>query len=184
VGDIPHRQVARFSTARHAATGADVVVTAGGVVLVARAGTLAARGLDLVASSGRFSMRVGDRGWTAATDIMEGKYQMVSGGTARAAYPGRPDSWPWYCQGTGTGCVRAVVATARGNQGWVVVETAANGTGLTMPDFARVLSQLGAIDVMGFDGNTHADFWRRGAAPITAGGWEPTAPATTTLRYQ
>ncbi len=153
-------------------------------MLVARAGTLAARGLDLVASSGRFSMRVGDRGWTAATDIMEGKYQMVSGGTARAAYPGRPDSWPWYCQGTGTGCVRAVVATARGNQGWVVVETAANGTGLTMPDFARVLSQLGAIDVMGFDGNTHADFWRRGAAPITAGGWEPTAPATTTLRYQ
>jgi phosphodiester glycosidase len=113
--------------------------------------------------------------------VMDGKYQMVSHGRARTRYPGWSDSWPWYCQGVPRGCVRAVVATARQNQGWMVIVGGRNGAGLTMPDFARVLAQLGAVNVMGFDSNTHSDFWRNGAAPITAGGWEPPAPAATML---
>ena len=53
-----------------------------------------------------------------------------------------------------------------------------------MPDFARVLAQLGVSNAMGFDSNTHADFWRRGGTPITAGGWEPGAPAATLLHFR
>ena len=78
-------------------------------------------------------------------------------------------------------CVRAAVGESS-TQGWLVVVTGANGSGLTMPDFARVLTQLGATNAMAFDSNTHSDFWRAGAPPITAGGWEPGAPAATLLR--
>ena len=95
---------------------------------------------------------------------------------------GWPDSWPWYCQGVGHGCVRAVVATTP-SEGWMVVESASGGNGLTMPDYARVLAQLGATNAMGFDSNSHADFWRSGASPITAFGYEPGAPAATMLSY-
>jgi hypothetical protein len=106
---------------------------------------------------------------------------MVKRGVAQTGYPGWPDSWPWWCQGPGRGCVRAAVGESS-TQGWLVVVTGANGSGLTMPDFARVLAQLGATNAMAFDSNTHSDFWRAGASPITAGGWEPGAPAATLLR--
>jgi hypothetical protein len=65
----------------------------------------------------------------------------------------------------------------------MVVVSGPWGEGLTMPDFGRVLAQLGATNAMGFDANTHAELWRRGGAPIVAdGSYEPPVPAITTLR--
>jgi hypothetical protein len=78
--------------------------------------------------------------------------------------------------------VRAAVAeTAR--RGWLIVETGSGGSGLTMPDYARVLAQLGAQNAMAFDSNSHADLWRAGASPIDAFGYEPTSPEATMLTY-
>ncbi len=165
-------------------TGGSITVPGGGVVLIARAAGSAGAGLRSAATARRVKIRLDDAGWGAATGIMDGKYQMVKNGVARTRYPGWPDSWPWTCQGTGRGCVRAVIATATHNQGWMVIVTGSGGTGLTMPDYARVLSQLGATNVMGFDSNTHADFWAKGAPPITAGNWEPGAPEATTLHVR
>jgi hypothetical protein len=163
-------------------SGASVTVPHDGVVLVARKGTVAATGLAAAAGRHTVPVTLDDAGWNKAVSIMDGKFHMVSNGTAQTTYPGWSDSWPWYCQGTGRGCVRAVAATTS-SQGWLVVETAAGGYGLTMPDYARVLTQLGATNAMGFDSNSHADFWRAGAAPITSSGSEPDAPAATMLSY-
>jgi hypothetical protein len=160
-----------------------VTVPAGGVVLVARASGTAGEGLVSAAKAKHLGVRLDDAGWGTARSIMDGKYQMVAHGAARTAYPGWPDSWPWYCQNTPRGCVRAAVATT-GTQGWLVVVSGPRGEGLDMPDFARVLAQLGAKAAMGFDSNTHADFWARGTAPITAGRYEPGVPAATMLTYR
>lgn len=164
-----------------AVTGGSITVPAGGVVLIARATGSAGAGVRSAATSRVVKIRVDDAGWSAAPSIIDGKYQMVKNGVARTSYPGWPDSWPWTCQGVGSGCVRAVIATANHNQGWMIIVTGPGGTGLTMPDYARVLRQIGATNVMGFDSNTHADLWARGAQPITAGNWEPGAPEATTL---
>jgi hypothetical protein len=165
-----------------ARSNATVTVPSDGVVLVAAAGTTAAKGLLAAAKRPSVSVTLDDKGWNAAASIADGKYQMVSGGVAHTRYPGWPDSWPWYCQGTGRGCVRAAVAETT-THGWLIVEAGSGGSGLTMPDFARVLAKLGAINAMGFDSNSHADFWRTGTAPITAFGYEPGTPAGTLLRY-
>ena len=162
-------------------SGTSVTVPHDGVVLVARTNTPAATGLAAAATRHTVPVALDDAGWNAATSIMDGKFQMISNGTAHTTYPGWPDSWPWYCQGVGRGCVRAVAATTA-TKGWLVVVNA-SGYGLTMPDYARVLAQLGATNAMGFDGNSHADFWRTGAAPITSFGSEPDAPAATLLSY-
>jgi hypothetical protein len=162
-------------------SGTTVTVPTNGVVLVARNATTAAKGL-LAAAHHTVAVTLDDKGWNTATSIVDGKYQMVSNGVAHTRYPGWPDSWPWYCQGIGSGCVRAVVAETH-TQGWLITETATGGNGLTMPDFARVLAQLGATNAMGFDSNSHADFWRKGASPITAFGHEPTTPEATILHY-
>jgi hypothetical protein len=163
-------------------SGTNVTVPANGVVLVARNTTTAAKGLVAAAAHHTVPVTLDDKGWNVAASIMDGKFQMVSQGVAQTRYPGWPDSWPWYCQGRGSGCVRAVLAETH-TQGWLIIETANAGNGLTMPDFARVLKQLGATNAMGFDSNSHADFWRTGAAPITASGSEPAAPEATMLRY-
>lgn len=165
-----------------AVSGGTVTVPRNGVVLVAP--TASSAGAALIAAAGKPSVQVtlDDRGWTKAVSMMDGKYQMVVNGVAQTRYPGWSDSWPWYCYGPGSGCVRAAVAE-KGSHGWLIMETASNGHGLTMPDFARVLLQLGATNAMAFDSNSHADFWRRGAKPISSSSSEPAAPATTILRY-
>ncbi len=162
-------------------SGVSVLVPRNGVILAAKTGTAAATGLSQAAAKHTVPVTLDDTGWNTAASIMDGKFQMVKRGVAQTGYPGWPDSWPWWCQGTGRGCVRAAVGESS-TQGWLVVVTGANGSGLTMPDFARVLTQLGATNAMAFDSNTHSDFWRAGAPPITAGGWEPGAPAATLLR--
>ena len=164
-------------------SGANVTVPAGGVVLVAPTTSVAGQGLVAAARAGSIDVPLDDSGWGAASSVMDGKFQMVANGVAKTRYPGWPDSWPWYCQGSGWGCVRAAVAQ-KGGHGWLVVVRGKYGTGLTMPDFARVLAQLGVTNAMGFDSNTHADFWRRGGLPITSDGWEPGAPAATLLHYK
>jgi hypothetical protein len=164
-------------------SGADVTVPADGVVLVAPTTSTAGQGLIAAAQAGLIDVPLDDNGWGAATNVMDGKFQMVANGVAQTRYPGWSDSWPWYCQGTGWGCVRAAIGT-KGAHGWLVVVKGKYGTGLTMPDFARVLVQLGVSNAMGFDSNTHADFWRRGGKPITADGWEPGAPAATLLHFK
>jgi hypothetical protein len=159
-----------------------ITVPSDGVVLVATAGTPAAKGLLAAAGHHTVPVTLDDNGWGAASSIIDGKFQMVSRGVAHTRYPGWNDSWPWYCQGTGRGCVRAAVAETS-TRGWLIVEAGSGGNGLTMPDFARVLAQLGAKNAMGFDSNSHADFWRTGSAPITAFGYEPGTPEGTLLRY-
>src|SRR5262249_16810182 len=112
---------------------------------------------------------------------MDGKYRMVSAGVAKTTYPGWAASWPWYCQGVGIGCVRAAAATTR-TQGWLIVE-AAGTNGLTMPDFARVLQQLGATNAMAFGSNPHPDSWARRHPPIRGNGTDPPVPVATLLSY-
>ncbi len=163
-------------------SGATVTVPSNGIVLVAHKATTAATGLAAAATHHTVSVALDDAGWGAAASIMDGKYQMVSGGVARTAYPGWRDSWPWYCQGTGWGCVRAAVGETS-TRGYLVVVAGTSGGGLTMPDFARVLSQLGSTNAMAFDSNSHADFWHTGASPITGFGREPSAPEATMLTY-
>jgi hypothetical protein len=163
-------------------SGATVTVPSNGIVLVAHKATTAATGLAAAAARHTVAVTLDDAGWGSAASIMDGKYQMVAGGVARTRYPGWRDSWPWTCQGTGWGCVRAAVGE-NATRGYLVVVAGSNGGGLTMPDFARVLSQLGTTNAMAFDSNTHADFWRAGGTPITAGGREPSAPAATMLTY-
>jgi hypothetical protein len=165
-----------------AVSGQTMTVPTNGVVLVAPTASSAGAALAAAAAGPSVAAILDDRGWTLATSMIDGKYQMVADGVARTRYPGWSDSWPWYCQGPGHGCVRAAVAE-KGTHGWLIMETAANGSGLTMPDFARVLAQMGVTNAMAFDSNTHADFWRKGAAAISSGGGEPATPTTTTLRY-
>ena len=190
---VAYRVAARGGTAVTAslpaaggvASSGSLVVPSGGAVLVARSGTAAATGLASAASAGHVSMPVSDAGWAAAASIMDGKFQLVVGGRARTAEPSWPDSWPWWCQGPGQGCERTAVGTDRFGHGWLIAVTASGGTGLTTPDFARVLAQLGALQAMGFDANTHAELWRRGGAPIDYPGYgEPTVPEATTLVYR
>jgi hypothetical protein len=163
-------------------SGATVTVPSNGIVLVAHKATTAATGLAAAASRHTVAVTLDDAGWGSAASIMDGKYQMVAGGVARTRYPGWRDSWPWTCQGTGWGCVRAAVGE-NSTRGYLIIVAGSSGGGLTMPDFARVLSQLGTTNAMAFDSNTHADFWRAGGTPITAGGREPSAPAATMLTY-
>lgn len=168
-----------------AASSGTLAVPAGGVVLLARAGTAAAAGLAAAGAAGHVSVPVSDAGWGAAADIMDGKFQLVAGGRARTVEPNWPDSWPWWCQGPGQGCVRTAVGTDRFGHGWLIAVSAPYGAGLTTADFARVLAQLGAIRAMGFDANTHAELWRRGGAPIDYPGYgEPPVPEATTLIYR
>jgi hypothetical protein len=164
-------------------SGANVKVPEDGVVLVAPTTSTAGQGLIAAAAAGTVTVPLDDQGWGAVANVMDGKFQMVEQGVAQTRYPGWSDSWPWYCQGPGWGCVRAAVAQ-KGRHGWLIVVKGRYGTGLTMPDYGRVLAQLGVTNAMGFDSNTHADFWRRGARPITADGWEPGAPAATVLHYR
>ena len=162
-------------------SGASVNVPSNGVVLVAKNGTTAATDLQAAASHTTIPVTLDDAGWNLATNIMDGKYRMVAGGVAETTYPGWHESWPWYCQGVGTGCVRAATATTK-TQGWQIVE-AAGTNGLTKPDFARVLQQLGATNAMAFDSNTHADFWAKHHTPISGNNTEPAVPAATLLSY-
>jgi hypothetical protein len=162
-------------------SGAPVTVPTNGVVLVARNGTIAANALQVAATHATIPVTLDDAGWNPATNIMDGKFRMVDNGVAETTYPGWSESWPWYCQGVGSGCVRAATATTP-KQGWLIVE-AAGTSGLTMPDFALVLKQLGATNAMAFDSNTHSDFWARGHTPISGNGSEPAVPAATLLSY-
>ena len=165
-----------------ARSGTTLTVPANGVILVAPTGTTAGSGLVAAAARHTVGVPLDDSGWGDAQSIVDGKFQMVAGGAAQTRYPGWPDSWPWYCQGPGRGCVRAAVAETK-TFGWLIIESGSGGSGLTMPDYARVLAQLGAQNAMGFDSNSHADFWRTGASPIDAFGYEPGSPEATMLTY-
>ena len=123
----------------------------------------------------------GDRGTTTLFGVPAARFTLVGDNLIYGWLP-LGDRLTPHGEGIGHGCVRAVMGTTA-SEGWMVVETAASGDGLTMPDYARVLAQLGATNVMGFDSNSHADFWRTGATPITSGGAEPPAPAATLLSY-
>jgi hypothetical protein len=160
-----------------------VVVPRNGVIIAAAKGTSAAAGLRRAVARRQVPVTLDDADWNKAQTIMDGKFQMVKSGIAQTTYPGWKYSWPWWCQGPRMGCVRTAVGQTR-TQGWMIVVADPSGSGLTMPDFASVLAQLGVKNAMAFDSNTHADFWRRGATPITAGGGEPPVPATTLLRYR
>jgi hypothetical protein len=162
----------------------DVVrVPAGGAVLMAQEGGLAATGLAALAARATpaVTINVDAAGWDSVTDVMGGKPQLVTDGRAIATRPGYVDPWQWECGG---GCWRPALVRS-GGQGWLVLAGGPQASGMTMPVFARVLKQLGAQQALGFDNNGSAELFRPGAEPITAArGYERPLPTATTLLYR
>ena len=78
------------------AAGTQLTVPAEGVIVLAKAGGIAATGLSAkAAAGGALSMASDDAGWSAVDDVMGGKPQLVSNGVAVAARPTFVDPWQW-----------------------------------------------------------------------------------------
>jgi hypothetical protein len=160
-----------------------VKVPASGTVLLAKDGGLAATGLAALAAKATpiVTVNIDAAGWEPVADVMGGKPQLVTNGRAITTRPSSVDSWQWTCGG---GCWRPALVRSSGGQGWLVVAGGPQGSGMTMPVFARVLQQLGARQALGFDNNGSTELYQPGSAPITAvPGWERSLPTATTLFY-
>lgn len=118
-------------------------------------------------------------GWNTVTDVTAGKPELVQDGAPISARPSFVDPWQWDCGG---GCWRPALVQS-GGRGWLILIGAASARGLTMPQFAGVLQQLGATDAMGFDNNNSAELWRPGHVPLTGYGYQRLLPTATTLSY-
>jgi hypothetical protein len=161
------------------AAGTQLTVPAEGVVVLARAGGIAATGLAAKAAAGGSLMVAADNvGWNAVDDVMGGKPQLVSNGIAIAARPVFVDPWQW----DNPHWRPAVVKTATG-QGWLVVAGGNRGVGIQATTWAKMLVQMGARDAMGFDNNSSTELYRPGVSPITAYGYERYIPSATVLSY-
>jgi hypothetical protein len=168
-------------TASYAA-GTVVAVPRSGAVLVTNATGLAGIGLANLAARATPAVKIsGDaQGWGSVGDVMGGKPQLVTNGVAVSSKPASVDDWQWTCGG---GCWRPALVRSNTGQGWLIVAGAADGTGITMPTWAKMLKQLGAKDAIGFDNNGSAEMFHPGAAPIDAYGYERSLPTATTLTY-
>ena len=163
--------------------GGQVTVPDTGAVLVAKAGGIAEVGLSALATSANPVVDInGDaNGWGSVSDVMGGKPELVSGGTAISSRPTSVDSWQWTCGG---GCWRPALVRTSTGRGSLILIGARGGSGLTMLSFARVLRQLGAQQAIGFDNNGSAEMYRPGHRPYTAYGYERWLPTATVLRYR
>jgi len=128
--------------------------------------------------------------WASVTDVMGGKPQLVTNGVAVSTRPAYVDTWQWTCGG---GCWRTALGVTASGKSWFAVAGATWGGGVTMPVFARMLKQLGAVDAMGFDNNGSTELFRplpnngtcNGAgACVTGYGYERSVPLGTALYYQ
>jgi hypothetical protein len=120
---------------------------------------------------------------------MGGKPQLVTRGVAISTQPAYVDDWQWTCGG---GCWRTGLGVTSTGRAWLVVAGQTWGGGMTMPVFARVLKQLGAVNAMGFDNNGSTDLFRPlpndGSCNFagwcaTGYGWERSVPLATSLFY-
>ena len=162
-----------------------VTVPAGGALLLARNDTATAVvALALVklslAGSPAIGTAIDDFGWGGVTDATGGKPMLVDAGRAVSSRPDTIDPWQWDCGG---GCWRPALVRA-GNSGWMIVIGGRGGTGMTMPEFAGVLANMGATDAIGFDNNNSAELWRPGHRAITGYGYERMLPTATSLAYR
>jgi Phosphodiester glycosidase len=141
----------------------------------------AADGLERLAARGTPSVvtTIDSAGWNTVTDVTAGKPELVQDGASISARPSFVDPWQWDCGG---GCWRPALVQS-GGRGWLILIGAASARGLTMPQFAGVLQQLGATNAMGFDNNNSAELWRPGHAPLTGYGYQRLLPTATTLSY-
>jgi Phosphodiester glycosidase len=162
--------------------GTVVTVPTGGALLVTNATGLAGVGLANLAARATSTVKVtGDaQGWGSVRDVMGGKPQLVTTGVAVSTKPAPVNDWQWTCGG---GCWRPALVRSNTGQGWLIVAGATDGTGITMPTWAKMLKQLGAKDAMGFDNNGSAEMFHPGAAPIDAYGYERSLPTATALTY-
>jgi Phosphodiester glycosidase len=157
-----------------------LTVPAEGVVVLAKAGGIAAIGLSIkAAAGGALSMAADNVGWNAVDDVMGGKPQLVNNGIAIAARPTFVDPWQW----DNPHWRPAVVKTASG-QGWLVVAGGSNGVGIESTTWAKMLVQMGARNAMGFDNNSSTELYRPGVNPVTAYGYERYIPSATFLSYR
>ncbi len=161
------------------AAGTQLTVPATGVVVLAKAGGVAATGLSIKASAGAGLTVAGDNvGWDTADDVMGGKPQLVNNGSAIATRPSFVDPWQW-----DNPHWRPAVAKTAGGQGWLVVAGGSGGVGIQATTWAKMLVQMGAQSAMGFDNNSSTELYRPGVSPITAYGYERYIPSATFLSY-
>lgn len=162
--------------------GTVVAVPRSGAVLVTNATGLAGIGLANLAKRATPAVNIsGDaQGWGSVGDVMGGKPQLVTNGVAVSSKPASVDDWQWTCGG---GCWRPALVRSTTGQGWLIIAGAADGTGITMPTWAKMLKQLGAKDAIGFDNNGSAELFHPKTAPIDAYGYERSLPTATTLTY-
>jgi hypothetical protein len=162
------------------ASGTQLTVPSEGVIVLAKAGGVAATGLSAKAAAGGSLSMAGDNvGWSAVDDAMGGKPQLVSNGTAITTRPNFVDPWQW----DNPHWRPAVVKSASG-KGWLVVAGGSRGVGIQASTWARMLVQMGAREAMGFDNNSSTELYRPGVTPITAYGYERYIPSATILSYR
>jgi len=159
--------------------GSQVAVPAGATVLVTRATGLAADSLAAkLAAHGVLQLSVDDAGWETVDDVMGGKPQLVANGRAISTRPTYVDPWQWSQPHWRPALVRAANGTA-----WLAVTGGAWGSGVWADTWARMLTQMGAQNALGFDNNSSAELYRPGAAPLTAFDWERSIPSAVALSY-
>jgi hypothetical protein len=156
-----------------------LIVPVTGVVVLARAGSIAAIGLSAKsAAGGALTVAIDNVGWDAVGDVMGGKPQLVKNGIAIASRPSFVDPWQW-----DNPHWRPAVVRASNGQGWLIVAGGNRGVGIQATTWAKMLVQLGAQSAMGFDNNSSTELYRPGFTPITAYGYERSIPSATFLSY-
>lgn len=159
--------------------GTALTVPSGGVVLLAKAGGVAATGLSARAAAGSpVSVSTDPAGWDTVGDVMGGKPQLVANGRAITQRPSYVDSWQW-----DNAHWRPAIVRAANGQGWMLVAGGKNGVGIKGLTWAKMLVQMGARDAMGFDNNSSTELFRPGVRPLTAYGYERDIPSATYLAY-
>src|SRR5439155_6041637 len=116
------------------ASGTQLTVPAEGVIVLARAGGVAATGLSAkAAAGGSLSMASDDTGWSAVDDAMGGKPQLVSNSVAVATRPTFVDPWQW-----DNPHWRPAVAKAATGKGWLGVAGGSRGVGIQAASWGRL----------------------------------------------
>ncbi len=135
---------------RPAAGATHATVPVGGAVLVVRSGGSAAAGFDqlLAGPQPQVQVNVTDQAWAGVTDVMGGKPILVKDGTAVTARPATMTDYQW----SGATARIALGETADG-RGVIAMLNGGNHStaGLTAPQFAAALLQLGVTNAIGFD---------------------------------
>ena len=154
----------------------------GGVIALAKTGSIAATGLAAkVLANAPIGLAVDDNGWGSVTDTMGGKPQLVHNGSPQTTLLSYVDPWQWAYPHWRPAIVQK--GTVAKGQGWMVLVGGAGAVGIRGSTFSRMLVQMGATNAMGFDNNSSAELYRPGVTPVTAYGFEREIPAATYLTF-